>query len=164
MNPPIDESVTIARSPAEVFAFVSDFENLPQFCGTSNSVKKVSSGPIGRGTVFRQVFAMYGWRLDTPVELTAFDPDRSLTYRSQGGPRVEGSCFFGPDPAGTRLRYTVKIHPRGAYRLFAPLLIRILRRQTRQDLAKLKALLEQKPATAATGRSGWAGAGAGASG
>jgi uncharacterized membrane protein len=149
MSPPIDERVIIARPVAEVFAFVADFENLPQFCATSAEVQKVSPGAIGRGTVFRQVFAMYGWRLDTPVELVAFEPGRSLTYQAERGPRVRGTCTFSRDPApdsGTCLRYTVEIQPRGAYKLFAPLLLKMLRAQTRNDLGKLKQLLEARPA------------------
>jgi hypothetical protein len=162
MSPPIDERVVIARPVAEVFAFVADFENLPRFCATSAEVHKVTPGAIGRGTVFRQVFAMYGWRLDTPVELVAFEPGRSLTYQAERGPRVRGTCTFTRDPAGTSgagaqrrdptapdsgtcLRYNVEIQPRGAYKLFAPLLVKMLRAQTRNDLGKLKQLLEARP-------------------
>jgi carbon monoxide dehydrogenase subunit G len=149
MNPPIDESVVIARAPSEVFAFVADFENLPRFCATSSAVKKESPGTIGLGTTFQQTFVMYGWSMKTPVELVAFEPGRSLTYQAHGGPRVEGVCQFEPDGAGTRLRYTLALRPRGLYRLFAPLLVRILRQQTRNDLVRLKALLEAKPAIVA---------------
>ena len=148
MNPPIDEMIVIARPPAEVFSFVADFENLPQFCATSTAVRKESPGPIGRGTIWRQTFVMGPWRMETPAELTAFEEGHSLTYLSHGGPRVEGTCTFDADPAGTRMRYSLGLHPRGLFRLLAPLLVLILRRQTRQDLARLKGLLEGKPAAA----------------
>jgi hypothetical protein len=150
MNPPIDETIVIARPPAEVFDFVAAFhKNLPKFCATSTAVTKESSGPVGRGTIFRQTFVMYGWRMEVPVELVAFDPGRSLTYQSYGGPRVEGVCRFEPDGAGTRMRYTLALHPRGLYRLFAPLLVPILRSQTRGDMVRLKGLLEAKSSTSA---------------
>ena len=159
MKPPIDESVLIARPVAEVFAFVADFENLPRFCATSTAVQKISPGPIGRGTVFRQVFALYGWKMETPVELAEFEAGRSLTYRSEGGPRVEGVCTFQPAGSGTTLRYTLALRPRAGYRLLAPLLVRILRRQTRADLARLKALLEASAGLAGVEHEGGAGEG-----
>lgn len=140
--PPIDESVLIARPPAEVFAFVADFENLPRFCATSTEVKKLTPGPIAARTTFRQVFAFAGLRLATPVELVAFEPGRALTYQAHGGPRVRGICTFTAEGAGTVLRYTLELHGRGLFRLLRPLLVRVLRGQTRGDLLRLKALLE----------------------
>jgi len=145
---PIDETIVIARPPSEVFAFVADFEHLPQFCATAAAVRKQSPGPIGRGTVFRQTFAMSGWRMEMPVELVAFEAGRSLTYQAHGGPHVEGVCQFQPDAGGTRLRYTLALRPRGIFRLLSPLLNVVLRQQTCNDLARLKTLLEAQPARA----------------
>ena len=48
-------AITIQRPPAEVFAFVADFENVPKWNYFVESVRKVDQIPIGIGARFHQI-------------------------------------------------------------------------------------------------------------
>jgi uncharacterized protein YndB with AHSA1/START domain len=43
---------TVARSPHEVFDFLVDFRNEPQWEPNCRKAEKTSDGPIGKGTTF----------------------------------------------------------------------------------------------------------------
>jgi Polyketide cyclase / dehydrase and lipid transport len=49
---------TVARAPEEVFDFLVDLRNAPQWEPNCQEVEKTSDGPIGKGTTFR---AKRGW-------------------------------------------------------------------------------------------------------
>jgi polyketide cyclase/dehydrase/lipid transport protein len=65
----LDEEVAveIERPSEEVWAFVSDFERLPEWLEEFEAVVKKSDGPVGRGTVYRYTLspatARRPWRL-----------------------------------------------------------------------------------------------------
>ena len=50
-----ENTVVITRPIEEVFAFLSDLENVPKWNYAIVETRKVSEGPVGQGTVYRQV-------------------------------------------------------------------------------------------------------------
>jgi uncharacterized protein YndB with AHSA1/START domain len=135
----IREHIEIERPREEVFRYVADFENLPEFCVTSASARKLTDGPVGRGTVFEQVFRMPVGKMRANVELVDFEPGVRLVYQGDAGPRVRGTCeFTDAGPGRTALAYTLELTAGG---LLKPLFSWLLARQTRQDLRKLREVL-----------------------
>jgi uncharacterized membrane protein len=51
----VDNTIRIDRPIAEVFAFLSDLENLPKWNYYVLKVTKLSNGPIGIGSVYHQI-------------------------------------------------------------------------------------------------------------
>src|SRR5215472_1479027 len=47
-------TTTIARRPAEVFAYLAHFENVPRWNYAISDTRKTSSGPVGVGSHYRQ--------------------------------------------------------------------------------------------------------------
>ena len=47
-------TITIARRPAEVFAYLAHFENVPRWNYAISDTRKTSSGPVGVGSRHRQ--------------------------------------------------------------------------------------------------------------
>lgn len=47
-------TITIERSPAEVFAYLADFEKVPTWNYAIAETRKISEGPVGAGTRYRQ--------------------------------------------------------------------------------------------------------------
>ena len=43
-------TITIIRRPAEVFAYLAHFENLPRWNYAISDTRKTSSGPVGAAT------------------------------------------------------------------------------------------------------------------
>jgi carbon monoxide dehydrogenase subunit G len=68
------DSVYIERSPADVFAFVSDVRNDPQWHEDIPHAEMRGSGPIGVGTIFD----IQGIGKNTTYTLQSYDPPRSV--------------------------------------------------------------------------------------
>jgi hypothetical protein len=93
----LSSTVVIARDPASVFAFVSDFRNTPKYYFMyEQTVEKVTPGPIGRGTQFRAHVNFHEDQLpgggqassyDGVDEIVDFEPNRRLTSRVSSGRR-----------------------------------------------------------------------------
>jgi hypothetical protein len=86
-----ENTVLIRRPIEDVFALLSDFENVPKWNSAIVDTRKLSDGPVGVGTVYQQVRsgseserrALRGHRLQPP---------RHLEIRGQLGPFPVGGC------------------------------------------------------------------------
>jgi carbon monoxide dehydrogenase subunit G len=99
-----ETTVRIARSPAEVFAFISDPENLYRWDPAIRSVRLTEPGPVRLNSGLIIVAEDGGRPVTIDSHVTDFEPDRvfGVTATFSGVPlrlrwRVE------PDGAGTRL-------------------------------------------------------------
>ena len=138
-------SVEIDRRVGDVFAHVTDPAKLPSWQTNTVAVVQETDGPLGVGTRLRETHrAPGGRRLDSLVEVVAYEPDRRFALRIVEGPLpVDGTFAFAPTERGTRVELRGHGEPAGVARLAAPLLARVLRRQFARDLATLKQVLEQ---------------------
>jgi carbon monoxide dehydrogenase subunit G len=103
-----DFQTTVARSPEEVFDFLVDLRNAPQWEPNCQEVTKTSDGPIGKGTTFRAKKGM--GRLESeiveferPMRFASRDTGRGMTcgldFRcdtKNGGTRVSGKLWMQP--------------------------------------------------------------------
>ena len=48
-------TISINRPPAEVFAFLARFENVPRWNYAISDTRKITAGPVGVGSRYRQV-------------------------------------------------------------------------------------------------------------
>lgn len=80
-----EQSVVINRPVEEVFAFVSDLENDPPWTA-AEEIRQTSQGPIRIGTTFRQCDRFLGRRLNLTLEVTGFEPNRSIGLTTTSGP------------------------------------------------------------------------------
>lgn len=140
----IEESVEINRPPEEVFDYVADPENLPEWSGIVLEVQKEGPGQPKEGDRFTSVAKFLGRRFETPLEVTAHQPPRLHSHKSTGGPMPQEwtRTFEETAGGGTRLTQVVEGEPGSFFRLAGPLLERAGRRQFRADLENLKDLLE----------------------
>jgi uncharacterized protein YndB with AHSA1/START domain len=82
----IEITLVINRPIEEVFAFVSNSENLRRWRSTSLEVKKTSEGPLGVGGTFRGRFTFLGRQFDGNVVVTAHEPNRAYASNMAEGP------------------------------------------------------------------------------
>jgi len=148
----VEESIIIDRSPEEVFGFISVRANDPVWMASVTESEWLDpAAPMGVGRRGRMVMNTMGPRefLD---EVTEYEPGRRIAHRSVAGPMaIRTACIA--EPAGTGCRATVLYEPLrlpgGAVgRLMAPLTARIVRRNFRADLARLKDILEAEAGVA----------------
>src|SRR5919198_258806 len=100
----VEIAVEIERSRDEVWAFVSNFERLPEWLEEFEAVVKESEGPIGKGTVFRYTLSP-GPRSAT-FEIVEWDPGRRFAWDGPPLPWRGGASrprgFFEVIPTGER--------------------------------------------------------------
>jgi uncharacterized protein YndB with AHSA1/START domain len=121
-----EQEITINRTPAEVFDYISDPDNLPGWQGTTE-VTQITDGPVGTGTRFTEVHTALGRRLTSVTEVTTFEPARRFAVRIVEGPvPVDGEWTLEPAGDGaTRLRFVASGE---GPRLMGPLIARQFRK------------------------------------
>ena len=141
-----EESVEIDRPPEEVFSYVANPENLPEWTNLVLEVRKDAEDQPNAVDRFSVVAKFLGRRFETPFEVSAHEPPRHHSDRSTGGPFEQEYIytFEQTGRGGTRLTQVVETEPGGFFKLVGPLLERAGSRQLRTDLSNLKDLLEAR--------------------
>jgi uncharacterized membrane protein len=146
-----DEEIAVAieRPAEEVWAFVSNFERMPEWLEEFEAVVKESDGPIRRGTVFRYTLSPGTGDRSATLEVVDWQPERRVAWdgpplRSRwGGARPRGFLeVTAIDEVRTRLVARYQPEFTGMYVLMSPALKRWLRRQRTADAQRLKRALE----------------------
>jgi carbon monoxide dehydrogenase subunit G len=136
-------TVTIEREPAEVFAFLSDFENLPRWNYALDRTQRLDAGPIGVGAQYLQTRTVPKAAVEKFVVIE-HDPDRLVAIRGTLGPFEATSRYLlEPVGAATRLTNTMQLERPGALQLVASLAGPRVRSAVAENLGVLKELLER---------------------
>jgi uncharacterized protein YndB with AHSA1/START domain len=135
-------TIAIERPPAEVFAVLARFENLPRWNHAIGETRQTSPGPVGVGSRYEQVRTQPTPSTET-FEVTGFEPDRSLSIRGTFGP-FPGRATYALEPLGkgTRLTNAVELEPTGLLGLVAPLATARVKAAVAANLGALKRILE----------------------
>ncbi len=140
----IESRVEIERPAAEVFAFVADQTNAPQWQDGLAEVRRVTDGPIGVGAEHAFVRRFAGRRIESRNRFTRFEPGRFVEFEIPQG-WLTGTASYRVEPiasGGCLLISRMDFRIRGPLKLVSPLLARLLARDSRTDETTLKALLE----------------------
>ena len=136
--------IEIARPRAEVAAYAADPDNATAWYEKIESVEWKTERPLGVGTQVAFVAHFLGRRLAYTYEVQALEPGERLVMRTSDGPFAMETTYSWEDTArgGTRMTLRNRGEPSGFSRAFAPFLTGAMRRANRQDLRRLKELLE----------------------
>ena len=142
----LEESVEINRPLAEVFKYVSDVGNYPQWMAHVLEVRQHIPGAPRQSDSFVVAIKSVGRRFETPYERTSYEPDRRYTDRAVGGPipNQRWHSAFQEVPGGTRFTRAVDVESSGLLRLLEPLQKRAAERQLKKDLQTLKHVVEAR--------------------
>jgi uncharacterized membrane protein len=110
-------SVTVNRNASDVFAFVANGENAPRWRSGVLDVKRESGE--GVGTVYRQgVRGPGGRRVAADYEITSYQPDTLLAFKTVAGPvRPTGEFRLEEVGGATTLRMSLRADLAGVKRL-----------------------------------------------
>jgi hypothetical protein len=135
----------------EVFDFVADARNEPRYNPRMLRAEKLSPGPIGPGTRFRDEITSMGRPAEITIEVIGYQRPRRLTNSIHLSTMdMRGGLTFDPVAAGTRMRWAWKLMPRGVLKLLSPVVVRIGRRQEQRVWAGLKRVMETRAAPSST--------------
>ena len=141
----ITHSVEIARTPADVFAYLNDLERHGEWQSAIVSSKQDTPGPVGVGTRATDVRKIPGGPRPFTYEITVHEPPSRVVFKGVNGPvRPEGTVTVEPLDDGARSRVTIEfdLKGHGIGVLLAPLARRDARKSIPKDHETLKAKLE----------------------
>ena len=142
----LEESVEINRPLEEVFKYVADVGNYPDWMAHVLEVRQDTPGPPQQGDRFVVAIKSVGRRFETPYERTSHEADRRYTDRAVGGPipNQRWHSAFQEVPGGTRFTRAVEVESGGLLKLLEPLQKRAAERQLTKDLQTLKHVVEAR--------------------
>jgi hypothetical protein len=143
MKPYFKMSQTISRPVDEVFATVIRLDKFPRWSPRNPWAKKLTPGDIGEGTRFQMGIRGFG---KVTNELREFEPNKRvmvapLTSVLEGGHRW---IFTGLGNDTTRIDHELEVVPRGIFKVLAPLIGMISRKNLRDTATALQAYLESR--------------------
>ena len=154
---PIEGEIVINRPMDEVFDFVADARNEPRYNPLMLRAEKLTPGPIGVGTRFRDLVASMGGPAEIAIEIIDYERPRQLTESIRLSTSthlstmdIRGGLTFDPVPGGTRMRWSWEWMPRGVLKLMTPLMARLGPRQEQRIWASLKRVMEAQEARSST--------------
>ena len=136
-------SVTIARPIEEVFAFIADARNRPQWDESVDSEELTSPEPIGVGSTVRTKLRSMGRDYEIDWEIIEHQAPSRQRIVSTSGP-FPTTLVYGLESNGdsTQVDFSVTGNPGGALRLVQPLIARNTQSNLDKGFARLKRLLE----------------------
>ncbi len=142
--PRAEGSIVINRPLEEVFDYVSNVDNFPEWAGGAIEVHEDEPSPLREGYRFTVVASLLGRRFENRYELASYEPPRHYKHRGTGGPipNQEWTYTFEEVAGGTYLTRAVEGEPGSFFKLADPLIERFFQRQIKSDLETLKDLLE----------------------
>lgn len=144
--PTVDESVNISRSTEDVWAFLSDPDNLMVYESQIAELEQITEGAVGVGTRFRGVTRVLGRKLKWVSEVTTFDaPSAYATKTVEANLAFSVSWTLKAEGDGTRMDYRIEAESGlgGVFgKLGEPMVVKAQQRTVRTNLANLKGILE----------------------
>ena len=140
----VENNVEINRKPEEVFAYVTDASNDPEWHTDVLEADRLSDGPIGVGSRFRWVLKFMG-RKEAEIEVISYEPPSSAQLRMVKGPLHPTITYrVEPTRGGTRFTRRIDMEPEGMMKLMAPLFPMMIRRGNAKFVENLRRVLEQR--------------------
>ena len=134
--------VTVDRTPEEVFDFVADLRNGPEWNTDSSNVVLTTDGRVGLGSVFEEEREGFGRTVTT---LDLFERPARLGFDARA-PRIRARVRYAFEPEGpaTRVTCAAELRLRGLTRVLEPMLALSARRGVESSRgAALKTALER---------------------
>lgn len=140
----IEARLSVDRPLDEVFRFVVDGDKVPQWRKSCIEIKRLSAGPLDAGA--EEVYRMktMGQTFEVRMEVTGYEPNREYSWKATSGSPfpMQGSFTFKGGDSHAEVTEITEIELGGPLRLVQPIIVRIFRREVRNDFTKLKDILE----------------------
>jgi uncharacterized protein YndB with AHSA1/START domain len=137
------QTIHIDRSPAQVWAYMMDFEKAPRWRNLVCDMRSVTDGPLRTGSEVEITFDLPGGRRSSRCEVWAFETARRFGLRTTTDKVIATFEYvLTPDDSGTTVTYTCDLRPRGVMWLLAPMMVRANCERYAQQLANLKRAVE----------------------
>ena len=115
--------VSTPRSPAEVFAYLSDFSSVAEWDPGVVRAKRLDEGPLQVGSTFEVVVTLLSRELPLRYRVLEIDPPHRIVLEaSNAALRSYDVIRVAPEGTGARVEYDAQLDLRGLARAFDPAL------------------------------------------
>ncbi len=142
----VECSTQVAAPREEVFAYLTDVDKLPSWQSGVTETTRITPGPVGVGTQFRQKARVGPWKLDVLCTVTDVKTNERYAFQARSTGPIDCDVAFDLQPVagGTRLTVNGRARIKGVWRLLSPMLGMGLRKETRQELATIRLIVEAR--------------------
>jgi carbon monoxide dehydrogenase subunit G len=138
----ISNSIEIARPVLQVFNYVANVENNPNWMPVQ-SVQRISQGATAKGTHFKQQFHLLGANYEMDCVITAFEANKKISFEYDAPVfKWRGDYLFVETPKGTRLSAKGNITLGGPLKMAETMFAPKIRKLINDTAPKLKQILE----------------------
>ena len=145
MSVDVVSELEITRPRADVAAYACDPDTATEWYENIKAVVWETPRPLGVGSRLAFVASFLGRRLEYTYEVREFTPGERFVMSTAEGPfPMETTYTFQDTPNGTTMTLRNRGEPAGFAKVAAPVMARAMARANRQDLRRLKEILEAR--------------------
>lgn len=139
----LTDSIVVARPIDEVYGLVADLERTLEWQTSLERIDVEGGGDAAVGTRGTEVRRAGGRKMESRFEVTALEPGRRIALETRAAHvEAEVEFAFAEVEGGTRVQSELELRLRGPLRFMGQVVRGQVERQGREDLERLKALLE----------------------
>jgi carbon monoxide dehydrogenase subunit G len=139
--PGFELTIEIARSPEDVFAYLTDVSNLPEWQTSARSAE--AHGKVRKGARIHERRTFMGRDVKSEVEVTGYEFPELFDVCSRGGPiSYEVRHELKRVGSATRLHVRADVKVGAMMRIAAQGPLKMAEREFRSDFERLKQILE----------------------
>lgn len=137
-------SVIIHKPVSEVFNYMAGMEDVHEIMPNVVKMEKITPGPIGKGTQFKETRMVRGKNINADIEYMEYEQDRSIILRSNSnGLIVEYHYKFDEIEEGTQADLEAFVKTSGlVMKLTKRFIVNMIKREDGNQLQYLKEMLE----------------------
>jgi uncharacterized membrane protein len=145
----IEESIIIHRPIEEVFTYMTDLRNAPEWQSGLLEVQQTTEGPVGIGTTYLAVRRFLGRKMESTMEIIGYEPNSSLKWKTVSSPMPFTTAWhFKLTAEGAQVIWTLEAEV-GLFGLADRFVANSIRRDAVAGFGTLKDMLENQVIAAA---------------
>lgn len=134
----------IVRPRADVAAFMFDPANDAAWIDGVQEARALTGGPLRQGTRVERIASFLGRRFSYTTEVLAYEPERMVEMRARQPFEIQVRYELEDQSGQTLVRIRAAGGGTGFFKLAAPLLSAMVRRNITGDLKRLQERLDRK--------------------
>ncbi len=142
----VELSAEIKRPVEEVFAYATDNDKVTEWNSLVLESSASPPGPLRLGSKVHNVGKFLGRRIDSTFEVTEYETNKKISFRSTSPFPLEQTMTFEPVDDGTKVTGLGIAEPGGFFKLAEPILGRIAKKQFQAQFDTMKEILEARVA------------------
>ena len=138
----VERTARILAPPSEVFAYLSDLDNLAEWQSGIVSAERVDTGAMRVGSSARVTRQLMGQRLDVPLTVTDYEPPSRLGIASEvSGVKAAAMLDLAAaeDGTATEISFAMDIRGSGMTSFMEPMIAGAARGDIETSLQRLQA-------------------------